>query len=233
MISLNKIMGMLGTFSAHRASRLVLCALLPFQSPLFAGFILSADANFVSQTNHSSNASGVSRDITATGYGIMPSARYEFPVRSMLAVGLGAYAVYGTMSPPLTGGTTSDVITGIGFGGDLWLTLTTGLPIKPFARFMIGRISIEEKVTGSTSVGTFEITAGADALRYNILGGFRLPISTLFELFIQVGFAGVGDQKPTLKSATFNGAAATSTTTSTSNIYTTGYLLGGGVMLKF
>lgn len=200
--------------------------------PLFAGLALGVDANYLSQTNHATDVSGAVTNSWGNGFGVLPSLRYEFPVTPLFNVGIGAYAVFGTVYPELTGGATSASITGSGFGGDLWLTLETQLPIKPFARMMLGRYSAEQKLSTPTAMGTTEIASGISGLQYNILGGIRIPLWSVLELYAQAGYSGTGNGTPTLRSATVNGAPA-SVTLTTSSQNSSGFLAGAGVMLKF
>lgn len=210
----------------------VLGAAIFIINPLFAGLSLGVDANYLSQTAHATDLSGAVNNSWGNGYGIMPSLRYEFPVISLFSVGIGAYAVLGTVYPELTGGATAASVTGSGFGGDLWLTLEARLPVKPFARFMLGRYSAEQKVTIPTTLGAYETAAGISGLQYNILGGVRLPLWSIIELYAQAGYSATGNATPTLRSATLNGTAASVNLTTTGS-YTTGFLTGAGIMLKF
>lgn len=208
-----------------------LVALIP--SEICARFALGFDADYISQTNYQSNTSGVSASSPATGFGVIPSLRYEFPVVAPISAGVGAYAGYGAVSPDLGNSVTSDTITGIAYGGDLWLIFEPGLRIKPYARVMLGFVSLEEKVTLTSPVGYYSLTVGSSGFQYNFLAGIRIPVLPLIELYVQGGYAGVANQTQTLKSFTLNGAAVTNVTTNPANYYSAGFLVGGGFMLLF
>lgn len=205
---------------------------LSVTAPVFAGFALSVDANYASLTNHRTSANGASSDLTAPGNMIIASARFEFPVLSLLSLGLGGYGTVGSLYPGLTGGATADVVTGFGFGGDIWLTLETNLPIKPFARIMAGRFSAEEQVTFSLGSSTLETVQSSSGLQYNIAAGVRFPFLAILEAYAQAGYSGTGNNSPSLKSATMNGSPIAVNYTANTT-YATGFIIGGGLMLKF
>lgn len=212
-------------------STCALIAVMVIPANLWARFALGFDVDYMSQTYFDS--SGSSSGSAATGYGLYPSLRYEFPVIAPIAVGVGAYAAYGSASPAATNGVTSDTITGIAYGGDIWIILDTGLRIKPYARVMLGRASLEEKVAFTNSLGYYSATTEGSGFQYNFLGGVRLPVLPLVELYVQGGYAGVGNQSQSLMSFTLNGVPVSNVTTNGQNTYSSGFLIGGGLMLLF
>jgi hypothetical protein len=197
----------------------------------FGQFVISTDASYASQTSNETNIFGGTRDVKSNGYAIMPSIRYEFS-GDLLAVAIGVYGMYGNLFPVNTG-YNSDVFTAIGYGGDLWLTLMARLPIKPFARFTLGRVSLKDRVTATTTAGTYDIAVTAAALHVQAFGGVRIPLFSKLEFYLQVGYSGMAEHSPVLESATLNGKPTNTVVVATKSAYSTGYLAGGGILFKF
>ena len=208
-----------------------------FTSESFALFDVGADGSYSAITTTTAGVSATTGAITSntqtfTGAVFTPYAHFNFSIPALATIGIGPYIGFSSMKAgSLRDLATEEKVSFTRYGVDAMVILDVVPIIQPYARFGLGKDSIEWSETSKSAngVNTFVANAKFGGLQYQILVGGLYKVSGPISIFAHFGVTGGTNSTVTLTSYTTNGVAQPIPQPNLGDGRHIGYLIGAGV----